>query len=168
MTSIGLLFKVLWSPREAMFLVSKNPRPLMPLGLLCLFTFLTQNVILANVDSSQLSAASEAVMLATLLVDPIARIAIIALLYFGLFTLVGRIAGFKSFFAITSFAFVPSVFSFVAKMVLAFRDPPSSLIADVAGSIGPAMFLHRDTTSPYLFTAVNAMDLVNIWILALL
>src|SRR5581483_3070838 len=102
MQNISLLFKLLWSPREVMFLVSKNPRPLVPLALLCAFSLLTQNIILANVDSSQLHAATELVMIGALLLDPIARIALIALLYFAIFTLLGRIAGFKTFFAITS------------------------------------------------------------------
>ena len=39
---------------------------------------------------------------------------------------------------------------------------------DELGSLSPSVFLDRDSVSPVLFSAVSTIDLVNIWILALL
>src|SRR5262245_891048 len=55
MQSIGLLFKVLWSPGEAMFLLSKRPRVLAPLLFLALFSIVTGGAVMMKVDSAELA-----------------------------------------------------------------------------------------------------------------
>ena len=55
MRSIGLLFKVLWSPGEAMFFLSKNPRVLVPMAFLALFSLGTGTAVLMNVGAGELA-----------------------------------------------------------------------------------------------------------------
>src|SRR4030095_3202916 len=55
MQSISLLFKVLWSPGEAMFLLSKNPKVLTPILFLTLFSIVTGTVLVTKLDSAELA-----------------------------------------------------------------------------------------------------------------
>ena len=106
--------------------------------------------------------------LATTVLGPACLVLILAGLYFGLFTMLGREGGFKAFLSITAFAFIPSVFRQLAAVVSVFVVPAASIMPDELGSISPAVFLDRDAIVPALFIFVNMIDLVTIWILALL
>ena len=195
MEGIGLLAKVLWAPGEAMFLISKRPRILAPLLLICMFSLLTAAAVLTKVDtgemtlrqierSTQAGSMSEEAKeqlkqqmnspmmkgftVASTVAGPLAVIAMVSLVYFGIFTLLGRDAGFKAFFSVTSFAFVPGIFRQLAAGLTAFVVPSSDIMPDELGSLSPAVFLDRDAVSPVLFAGVNLIDLVSIWIMILL
>ena len=101
-------------------------------------------------------------------IGPVVIIVVVAAIYFALFTILGREGGFKSFLSITAFAFVPLIFRQLAALLSAFFLPGSAIMLDELGSLSPAVFFDRDSMSPVLFTAVSTIDLVNIWILALL
>jgi Yip1 domain len=195
MQTIGLLFKVLWSPGETMFLLSKNPRVLAPLLFLCLFSFGTGMVMVTHLDMAELtiraiertprgatfpeqqkenmrqtmkSPVVKGITFVSTAVGPLILIGLVTLVYFALFTIVGREGSFKSFFSITAFALVPLIFRQVAAAVAVLVIPPSALMLDELGSVGPAVFLDRDAVSPVLFTAVSSIDLITIWTLILL
>lgn len=195
METIGLFFKVLWSPGETMFLLSKNPRVLAPVLFLMVFSFVTQNVLLTKLDPAEIAikAAEQQsrgvpmtedrkVQVRNLVHSPVYKvltqvaavvgslvlITITCVLYFALFTMLGREAGFKAFFSITTFAFIPIIFRQLAALVSVFVVPVSAIMPDELGSLSPAVFLDRSAMSPVLFAAVNSIDLVNIWILSLL
>jgi Yip1 domain len=194
MQTIGLLFKVLWSPGEAMFLLSKRPRVLVPLVFLCLFSVIAGNVMMSKLDAAELaiktvqqsthtpltdqqkevirnqvnSPVMKAITFTSTVIGPLFLIALTAVLYFGLFTILGREGGFKAFFSLTAFAFMPIIFRQVSAVITAFVVPTSAIMPDELGSLSPAIFLDRDRMSPVLFAFVNTIDLVNIWILALL
>ena len=131
MQSISLLFKVLWSPGEAMFTLSKSPKVLAPIVFLCLFSTLTGAVIMTKVDTGELamraiekspqgknlsdetkeamrqrvsSPAAKAFGLAATVIGPIVVITLVGALYFAVFTMLGREGSFKTFFSITAFA----------------------------------------------------------------
>src|SRR5205823_10947473 len=55
MRSVGLLLRVLWSPAEAMFLVSKNPRALVPIVFLALCSLAGGMVVMTKVPASELA-----------------------------------------------------------------------------------------------------------------
>ena len=195
MQSVGLLFKVLWSPGEVMLLLSKEPKIVTPIVFLCLFSMLTGAVVMTKLDAAELavraierspqgaSLSDEAkgrirermnspvvkgFTFATTVIGPIIAIALVTALYFGLFTMLGREGGFKAFFSITAFAFIPSIFRQLAAVLSAFVVPVSSIMPDELGSLSPAVFLDRDSLSPVLFAGVALIDLVSIWILILL
>ena len=178
MQSVDLLFKVLWSPREAMSFLSKNTRVLAPMLFLCLFSMLTGGAVLMKVDSAELALRTierstrgaslsdeqkarvrqqmnspivKGLTFASTVIGPLLLIAIVAGVYFALFTMLGREGSFKAFFSITAFAFVPSIFRQLAAVLSAFFVPPSSLMPDELGSLSPAVFLDRDSVSPVLF-----------------
>src|SRR5215467_12010265 len=125
MQSITLLFKVLWSPGEAMFLLSKNPKVLTPIVFLTLFSIVTGTVFVTKLDSAELAMrAIERSSRGSSLSDeqkaqmrrqvnsPIVKgftfvsavlgslliVLIVAGIYFAIFTMLGREGGFKAFF----------------------------------------------------------------------
>jgi len=195
MQTISLLFKVLWSPSEAMFLVSKSPRIVAPILFVCLFSFVGGNLVSMKLDPTELAVKAiersargstvsdeqkeelrnlmnspvfKGIRFASTLVLPLFLIALAAVIYFALFSALGREANFKVFLSITAFAFIPLIFRQLAAVFTAFIVPASAVIPDELGSIGPAVFLNLDSISPTLFAAVNMVDVVTIWILALL
>jgi len=195
MRSIALLFKVLWSPGEAMFLLSKNPRVLAPILFLSLMSLIAAVAINSKVRFGELymtmlnrspqaaqmpeeakqriqgvmmSPAVQGAYVASAVVLPALLVLFIAAIYFGLFSMLGREGPFKAFFSITAFSFVPTVFGQLAGVARVFVIPPSALMLDELGSLSPAVFLERDSVSPVLFAAANMMDLVSIWILILM
>ena len=195
MRSIGLLFKVLWSPSEAMFLLSKNPRVLVPLLFLSVFSLVAGSTVLMKLDFAEMSMrmiersargrsisdeqkaqmrqfmnlpVAKASFFGSTVVVPLFTILIVAGVYFGLFTMLGREGGFKAFLSITAFAFIPMLFSLLASVVRAYLVPPSSLMLDELGSLSAAVFLDRDAVSPVVFAAANSIDFTSIWILILL
>jgi hypothetical protein len=195
MQTIGLLFKVLWSPGEAMSSLAKSPRVLTPMIFLTLVSMLTGAAVMTKISPADLALkaikqspqgrnftdaqeqqlrttmdlpAVKALTLASTCLGPAVLVLIIAALYFGIFTMLGREGGFKAFLSITAFAFVPNVFRQLAAVVTAFVVPVASIMPDELGSISPAVFLDRDTMIPALFIFVNMIDLVTVWILALL
>jgi hypothetical protein len=195
MESIGLFFKVLWSPGEAMFRLSKSPRVLAPLLLMALSSVGIAVVMTTKVDMAELTIRQiertpqgrnftdqqkdlmrqnmnlpvvKGFTFVTTVVGAIGLVVVIAAIYFALFTMFGREGNFRTFFSITAFAFVPLIFRQIAFVIAVFVLPSSSIMLDELGSLSPSVFLDRDATSPVLFTAVNMIDLVNIWILILL
>jgi len=193
MQSISLLFKVLWSPGEALFFLSKNPKVLTPILFLTLFSTVTGAVLVTKLDSAELmmralersrsnlsdeqkaqlrrqmgSPVVKVFTFVSAVVGALLVVLIVAGIYFALFTMLGREGSFKAFLSITAYAFVPTIFRSLAAVLSAYVVPPSSLMPDELGSLSPAVFLDRDAMSPVLFTAVNTIDLVTIWVLILL
>jgi hypothetical protein len=193
---ITLLFKVLWSPGEAMFRVAKNNKAaLAPILLLTIGGIVFTMIMFSHVDmyqlalraleqrpgAQELTAEQKDRMLAMSTstfarvtpmifagIGPTLTITCVSFIYFVLFTLVGRTGGYKAFFAITSFAFVPLIVRNVASALTVMVVPPSSLMVDEIGGISPSIFLDRTATSRGVFTLVNQIDVVSIWILILL
>jgi Yip1-like protein len=195
MQSISLLFKVLWSPGEALFFLSKNPKVLTPILFLTLFSIVTGAVLVTKLDSAELTMRAierssrgsnlsdeQKAQLRRQMGSPVVKVftfvsavvgallvvLIVAGIYFALFTMLGREGSFKAFLSITAYAFVPRIFSSLAAVLSAYVVPPSSLMPDELGSLSPAVFLDRDAMSTVVFTAVNTIDLVTIWVLILL
>jgi len=196
MESIGLLFKVFWAPGEAMFQASKKPGSafvaiifLMIVGMVTsvvVFTYLdmgemTQRMIDRMPQLQNMSPEQRQQMLANAngplahtfaligaAITPWFATTFLTLIFFGLFTLVGRDAGFKTFFVITAFALLPLLLTNVARILTVLIVPSSSIMPDEMGSISPAIFVDRTTASKTLFTLLSQFDVVTIWILSLL
>jgi len=178
-----------------MFLLSKNPSVVVPLVFLCLLSLLTGVVVITKIDSAELAMRTiersgrgaslsdeqkdllrkqmnspiiKGFTIASTVIGPAIMIALVAVVNFALFTMLGREGGFKAFFSITAFAFVPTIFRHLAVVLSAFVVPASSIMPDELGSLSPAVFLDRDSVSPVVFAFVNAIDLVSIWVLTLL
>ena len=195
MKTVGLLVKVLWSPGEAMLLLSKNPRLLVPMVFLSAFSVVTGSAVLMKVDFPELtmrmierstqgarmpdeqknqirtamnSPVAKASFFGSTVIAPLLTVVIVAVVYFAVFTMVGRDAGFKAFLSITTFAFVPMIFSQLAALLRAYLVPPAFLMLDELGSLSAAVFLDRDSVTPVVFTAANSVDFISIWTLILL
>jgi hypothetical protein len=195
MQTIALLSKVLWSPGETMVLLAKNPRVLTPMVFLAIFSLLTGAAVFMKVDSAELAMRAierssqganlsdeqkdqirrqmnspliRGLTFASTVVGSLVVVLLVATIYFGVFTLLGREGGFKAFLSITAFAFVPTIFRQLAAVLSVFMLPSSALMPDELGSLSPAVFLDRDAVSPVLFAAVNTVDVISIWILSLL
>src|SRR5262245_6544995 len=117
MKAIGLLFKVLWSPGEAMFLLSKNPRVLAPMVFLSLSSLLAgiaiqtkvsfgelyMNMLARSPQAAQMPEEAKAqmqrimtmpavqgVFMASAVVIPLVTVLIVAAIYFGLFSMLNN------------------------------------------------------------------------------
>jgi hypothetical protein len=186
METIRLMFRVLWSPSEVMFLLSKNPRVLVPVLLLCATSLITSAIVTMKVDPADLAiraisqssgtadltdsqkAMVRAATLFSATVTPALLIGFVTIVYFVLFTVIGREGDFKAFFSITAVACTPLIFRQLASVTSAFVVPASSITPDKLGSLSPALLVSREGMSPFAFAAVSTVDLVSIWILALL
>jgi hypothetical protein len=195
MQSLGLLFKVLWSPGETMFMLSKNPRVLAPMIFLSLFSLVTGSAVLMKLDFAELtmrmiersaqgsrmpeeqkaqfrtamnSPFAKASFFGSTVIFPLITIVFVAVVYFTVFTMIGRDGDFKAFVSVTTYAFVPLIFSQIASLVRAYLVPPAFLMLDELGSLSAAVFVDRDSVSPVVFTAANSLDFVSIWSLILL
>jgi hypothetical protein len=194
MESFALLLKTFWSPGEAMFKASKNPKaiivPLIFLGASAMF-FGYQSAtridtvqvavkaaqkfgaelppeVRQQMEAQRNSPAAKAQSIVQGLIGPPIMIGLLTLLFFGIFTLVGRDGGFMAFFSVTTFALIPSIFRNIAGGLMLIYIPQNSLAIDELGGISPAILLDRASTSKRLFALVNSMDLISFWILALM
>jgi hypothetical protein len=196
MESIGLLFKVFWAPGEAMFKASKRPgAAFVAIGFLMIAGLVTSAVMFTHLNMGeltlrmldqnprfqQLSAEqkqqivansngplSKTLALVGAAITPILMTTVLALIFFGLFTFVGRDAGFKVFFVIAAFALLPLVFRYLASVLTVMIVPSSSIMPDELGSISPSIFVDRTTVPKMMFTLLNQIDIVTLWILSLL
>jgi Yip1 domain len=188
-----ILLKVLWAPGEAMFLIAKNPRAGLPLSLLIISSLISGATVMTKVPDlplrviehsrravnmseeakNQLRQRMESPTTRTFTMvfsglGPVLLVLIVSAIYFSAFTILGREDGFKAFFAITAFAFVPLIFRQIVMVLKAFFVPSADIMPDELGSLSPAVFLDRDSVSPGVFTAINAIDIVSIWVLCLM
>jgi hypothetical protein len=194
MENLALLFKVFWAPGEAMFKAAKNKSPLVPLLLISVTSLISVVTTYMYVNMGEMTllmmekqrgqsipAEQRTQMLTTMnstavkgfsmvaaAIVPTVVVLLITLLYFGLFTLVGREGGFKAFLTVTAFAFVPSVVRTAAAMLTVIVVPQTQIMLDELGSIGPSILVDRGGMSRKLFTAISQVDVVSLWILALL
>jgi Yip1-like protein len=188
MESISLLFKVLWAPAEALFKVAKSRKVLAPLILLTAAGIVSFLVTSTRLDMKELMVRAmeqrgqvaqpeqiERMMpvvrgfaVGGAVFGPTVMILLVTVIYFGLFTLLGREGGFKSFFAVTAFAFVPSIVRNAAATLTVLVVPQAQIMPDEIGNIGPAVLLDRGAMSSKLFAAIAQIDVVSLWILALL
>ena len=196
MESIGLLFKVFWAPGEAMFKASKKPgAAFVAIGFLMIVGMITSVVMLSQLNMGeltlrmldqnprfqQLSAEQKQQIVANSngplsktfaligsAITPILMTTFLALIFFGLFTLVGRDAGFKVFFVIAAFALLPLVVRFAASILTVMIVPASSIMPDELGGISPSIFVDRTSVPKMLFTLLSQFDVVTLWILSLL
>ncbi len=193
MRSIGFLFKVLWSPGEAMFLIARNPCFGLPLLLLIGSSLVSGAVVLTKIPDLPLRAIehspygmnisdetkdhlreqvdSPAAWIFTMVlsgVRPLLLLLIISGIYFLIFTIIGRQGGFKAFFSITAFSLIPTVFRQIVTVLSALLVPSASIMPDELGSLSPAVFLDRDSVPSIVFAGVNMIDIVSIWTLSLM
>jgi len=193
MRSMGLVFKVLWSPGEVMFLIAKNPRVILPLSLLICSSLLSGAIVMTKLPELPLRAIerspqgmnlsdeakdrirqqinSPITRFFTIVFSglrPVLALLIVSGIYFSAFTIIGREGNFKSFFSITAFAFIPTIFRQIVAILSALFAPSSSIMPDELGSLSPAVFLDRDSVSPIVFMGMNMIDIVSIWTLSLM
>src|SRR5437660_1057726 len=134
MRSIGLVFKVLWSPGEAMFLIARNPCFILPLSLLIVSSLVSGAIVMTKLPDLPMRAIerspqgmnlsdeakdrireqinSPITLIFTIVFSglrPLILLLIVSGIYFWAFTIVGREGSFRAFFSITTFTFVPTI-----------------------------------------------------------
>ena len=196
MEGFALLFKVLWAPGEAMFRAVKNNKTVLaPILLLTIAGIALAVVVFSHINMGDVAMRAlersgraqqmtpevkERVMaqangpiprvmsMVFATIGPTLTIFLVTLIYFGVFSIVGREAKFPAFFAVTAFAFVPLIVRDIAAALSVLVVPSTSLEVDEIGSISPSIFVDRGTMSRPLFTFINQIDVISIWILLLL
>ena len=191
METIGLLIKVFWAPGEAMFLLSKKPQVLAPLLFLCAVSLMSSLIVFSKIDMmqifirqaeqqgrvlseedranmSRMSSVMTPVFIVSATVGTAIFITVTAAIYFGIFTLIGRDGGFKTFYAITAFAFLPMIFRSVVAAIQALFVPQSSLVMEEMGAMSLAVFLDPTAVSKLTYAVASVVDIVSIWTAILL
>ncbi|HLH30892.1 MAG TPA: YIP1 family protein [Terriglobia bacterium] len=193
METIGLFFKTLWSPGEAMFFLSKKPRILVPLILIGVLQLGVGLVGYAKLDYGQIvlkqlekspqgrNMTDEQKQNAAQIyrrfapafpilgaVTPPIFITVAAALYFGIFTVLGRNGSFKAFYAVTLFAYIPLLIRQAASVVQIFTVPPEQLDINELGNLSVSVFLDPSSVSKVVYALSTVVDLTSIWIMILL
>ena len=192
METLTQLFKVLWAPQETLFYAAKQPRVIAPLIFLTLFATAEAATLLVRVDSGQLrveqwqregiadklsaedqltlvtsARAQQRIALLSSAVRPLLMTAVAAGIFWGCFSMFGRTADFKTFFSITAFSFIPLTIRSLLSIATLIVAAPSPRVLEIAGSLSPAVFLNP-FLSRVMYVGCSLIDLVSIWILALL
>ena len=192
METAAQLFGIFWSPRKTLSEISKRPRFVAPLIVLTLFAGLETAIVFSTLDPGALrleefqrggyadkisdsdklyhaEAARNnrgfAVMVASI------RTLVTVLAVAGLFFLclgVGRGVGFKSFLSVTAFSFIPGILHSIVSVVVISTAEHTPQTLMLAGSLSPIRFLNPETVSARTYLLLSAVDVVSIWILALL
>lgn len=192
MEKITQLFSVLWAPRKTLWEISQSPRVIAPLVLLMLFAVLDTTIVFSKLDPGELRlkeferggyadkisdsdkaihaqrARDQRTFAATVTA---VRPLIVVLIVAGIFYLclgLGRRVPFKPFLAVTAFAFIPGILHslFIVGTVLAAEPTTENL--QRAGAVSPILFLDSTSVSRATYEILGMVDVVSIWILALL
>jgi hypothetical protein len=192
MKTIAQLFRILWSPRKTLHEVAQHPRIVAPLLVLTLFAGFETAIVFSTLDPGELrleefqrggyadkisdsdkvihaQAARNNRGFAVTVASVRTLVTVFAVA--GLFFLclgVGRGATFKSFLSVTAFSFIPGIFHSIASVVVistAERTPQTLMLA---GSLSPIRFVNPESVSGATYLLLSTIDVVSIWILALL
>ena len=90
--------------------------------------------------------------------------------YYAIFLVLGATAGYGRFFALTSFAFMPTVVSGAVNFLLIVLSPTSPLDPALYSAMSPAIFITLDAGEAVtpMFAIARSLNLVSFWILILL
>jgi hypothetical protein len=193
MQSLGLVFKTFWAPAEAMFLTAKNPRVLVPLIVLTLFALGTGLTSFAKVDfgdmvKQQLEKTRQGqqmteeqkqnivriyrtlgpVLIVAGAAFPVILVTLATVIYFGIFTMLGREGNFKAFYAVTVLAYMPLIIRQIVSAIQLFAIPTSQLDLNDLGNMSAQLFLDPASGSKVLFALAGVVDVTSLWIMILL
>ena len=194
METIAQLFKIIWAPRETLREVARRPSVVAPLVLLTLFAGLETAIVFSTLDPGELrlqefkrggyadkisdsdkiihaQAARNNRGFAVTVASIRALITVLAVAgVFFLFFGIGRGVSFKSFLAVTAFAFIPGIFHSIASVavVMTSAPNPNQTTLLLAGSVSPVRFLNPESVSGLTYLTLSTLDVVSVWILALL
>jgi hypothetical protein len=192
METIAQLFKILWAPRKTLEEISRRPRIIAPLVLLTIFAGLETAIVFTMLDpgelrlqefqrggyADQISESDKVIhaeaarnnrgfAAAVTAVRSMLIVVMVAGLFFACLGL-GRGVSFRSFLAVTAFAFIPGIFHSAATVTTVLTAAPTLETLQRAGTISPILFLDSSTMSRVIYLALGMVDAVSIWILALL
>jgi len=193
MQSIGLVFKAFWAPAEAMFLTAKNPKVLVPLIVLTAFALGTGLASFSKIDfgdmvRQQLERTRQGqnmpeeqkqtvvrfyrtfapVIVVAGAAFPAILVTVATLLYFGIFTMLGREGNFKAFYAVTALAYTPLIVRQIVAAVQLFAIPSSQLDLNDLGNMSAQLFLDPTSGSKVLYALAGVVDVTSLWIIILL
>jgi hypothetical protein len=163
MEALTLLAQTLWAPAETFEKISKHPRIAAPLIAIGTASFVATLVLFFRLQPP----LPLAVVLLVGVLGPLLVIFIVASIFFGIFSWLGREAKYSAFLGVTAFAYLPTIFRSAASIVTLLISDPATLAPAKIGSLSPALFLSPEN-GPVLFAAASLIDLVSIWILTLL
>jgi hypothetical protein len=192
METIAQLFTIFWAPLKTLREISQRPRVIAPLVLLTLFAGLETAIVFSTLDpgelrlqeferggyADQISDSDKVIhaeaarnnrgfAAAVTAIRSMLIVVIVAGLFFACLGW-GRGVPFKSFLAVTAFAFIPGIFHSLATVATVLTAEPTLETLQRAGTISPILFLDPSAMSRVTYLALGMVDAVSIWILALL
>jgi hypothetical protein len=192
MEKVASVLRVLWAPRDTLLRASKKPVVLVPLILIALLAAAEAATVFIRVDAGRLRAEAiqreglsdnvsiddqiammdevRELVPAVLVTQALRPVVIVAAagIFFAAFSIVGRSANFVTFLSITVLCFVPLVVRSLASILTLAVAAPSLRTVALAGNLSPAMLFDPQFASSVLYLGMAQLDLVTLWILALL
>ena len=193
MQSIGLVFKTFWAPAEAMFMTAKNPRVLVPLIVLTAFSLAAGLTSFAKIDlgdvvKQQIEKTRQGqsmpeeqkqnmvrlyrtlapVIVVAGAAFPAILVTIATVVYFAIFTMLGREGDFKAFYAVTVLAYMPLIVRQIVATIQLFAIPTSQLDVNDLGNLSGQLLLDPASGSKALFALAGVFDITSLWIMILL
>jgi hypothetical protein len=185
----------LFAPAETFADIARRPDVLVPLILFIILGYVTmfvsfshidfdatiaqqmeqvkkQNPNMSDADVDRMSAFPKAIMKVMQFIAPLigaAWWAILALILFGAFRMMGADLGFKQAFSATLYAWIPLIlFSIISTIVIVMRPEPVNLMSMATLVKSNPAFLVDMQQQPVLFSLLSAFDLFTIWTIVLL
>jgi hypothetical protein len=163
------VLKVFWLPAETMYGAAERPAVVLPIAIPSVFAFLTSLTVYFTLPPSDVTLRTAwLVGLISAVLGPALITLIVALLYFGIFSVAGRQGGFKAFLSVTAFAFLPTALHHLAQSVMILMPASEQLLPSQIGRLNVAVFLDPQAVSSETYVAAGMIDVVSIWVLVLL
>lgn len=186
---------VLFAPAETFADIARRPDFVVPLILFIILGYLSMAVSFSHIDFDatvaqqmeqvkkqnpnmseaqleQMSAFPKAIMKVMQFIGPLLGAiwwALLALILFGAFRIMGGDLGFMQAFSATLYAWIPMVLlSIVSTIVIVLRHEPVDLMTMATLVKSNPAFLTDMQTHPVLFSLLAALDVFTIWTLVLL
>ena len=157
-----------WAPARSLQEASLEPAILLPLAVPTAFASLTSLIVYFTLDPADPSLAILWLIgLVSAAIGPVVIVLLVSSFFFALFSVLGRRVGYRAFLSVTAFAFVPTALHHLAQgvLLLPISQPMST---PQFGRLNLALFLDSQSVSSGVFVAAGMIDVISLWVLALL
>ena len=168
MNGLYRIGSVFWAPARSLQEASLEPAILLPLAVPTAFASLTSLIVYFTLDPADPSLAILWLIgLVSAAIGPVVIVLLVSSFFFALFSVLGRRVGYRAFLSVTAFAFVPTALHHLAQgvLLLPISQPMST---PQFGRLNLALFLDSQSVSSGVFVAAGMIDVISLWVLALL
>ena len=169
MNGLYRIGSVFWAPARSLQEASLDPAILLPLAVPTAFASLTSLIVYFTLDPADPSLAILWLIgLVSAAIGPVVIVLLVSSFFFALFSVLGRRGGYRAFLSVTAFAFVPTALHHLAQGGLLLLPISQQMSTPQFGRLNLALFLDSQSVSSGVFVAAGMIDVISLWVLALL